>query len=196
MGDFEEMAWPSVQLTKEPEIKRYAVLAGTVIHAYNQRECVKYRQEMAHDFYFTKDDVFPQEEDGIYRVKLNKGDWLWFEVDVYDLHDVTLVSRRKSYEANELHKQQSILTEEKLAKQMSKEVQKEIDTQVLDNIRKAFEKMKPAEVKKDPYTIISESWVASDKGFTTTQIDYDRYMKELYKRYDDVINPSKYFKKP
>ena len=155
MGDFEEMAWPSANLTETKAVTRYAILAGTVINAFNERDGVKYRQEMSHDFFFTKDDVFPQEEDGIYRVRLNKGEWSWFEVDVMDLHDVTLVSRRKAYEDSELMKKQSLL-EKELANEMHNEITKELNKQVIENLRKAFEKIKPAQglpstVKPSPY---------------------------------------------
>lgn len=92
MGDdFEEMNWPVLN----EEIKRCAVLAGTTIYAYNSREGIKYRQTTDHDIFFTQKEIEPQLEDGVYRIRLNKGDWEWFEVDVDNLYDISLRSRKQ-----------------------------------------------------------------------------------------------------
>jgi hypothetical protein len=99
MGDFEPMNWERVD--DSVTIRRYAVLTGSTIYAYNNRDCIKYRQQTAHDLFFTQDDIMPQPEDGIYRVQLNKGDWEWFEVDTLDLCDIKLSSRRKELERNQ-----------------------------------------------------------------------------------------------
>lgn len=168
MGDFEEMTWPNVKFNVDlPAIKRYALLKGTVINVFNQQDGLKHRQETAHDIFFTQDDIFPQEEDGIYRVALNKGDWLWFEVDVLDLHDVKLNSRRKSYE--DKTRASEIETE------FVKELEKEIDDDIIRKIREALQKQPAPTVA--PFAN-GGGWIKSNKSVSSV----DNW-KDIYNQY-------------
>lgn len=87
--------WRQETLKKSVTIKRYAVLSGTTILVYNKRDGVKHRQQTVQDLHFTDTDVISQDENDVYRVRLDKGDWEWFDVDTGDICDVTITSRKQ-----------------------------------------------------------------------------------------------------
>jgi hypothetical protein len=180
-------------------VKRFAILPGTTIYAYNSVDDAKYRQQTAHDIFFTADDVICEYDEGVYRVRLNKGNWEWFEVDLLDLCDIQLTSRRAELERRDLERkrqqerQKQLDLEDEVIKSMSDEIAKKIDAEILDKLTQPLNQKSPSPKPTSVTTTMSSgSFIGNisisglngtGQAVNNTVVDYEKMIAQI-KKYD------------
>jgi hypothetical protein len=178
-------------------VKRFAILPGTTIYAYNSVDDAKYRQQTTHDIFFTADDVICEYDEGVYRVRLNKGNWEWFEVDLLDLCDIQLTSRRAELERRDLERkrqqerQKQLDLENEAIKAMSDEIAKEIDAEILNKLTQQLNQKSPwAPATSVTTTISSGSFISNisiggvngtGPAVNNTVVDYEKMIDQIKK---------------